>query len=61
MKLPKPKYKKGDKVIVDKFDNAVIDKVGIFKKNGRIYVAYQLNKNILSGFWAEENRLELRK
>ena len=56
--LPKPKYSVGDKVVVDKFDDATIDKVGIFKKNNRIYVAYRLTDNILPGFWAEENRIK---
>jgi hypothetical protein len=62
MKLPKPKYKIGDKVRVDDFDNATIAKVGIFrrKSDGKIYVAYQLKDNLLSGFWAEEDRIKIR-
>lgn len=61
MKLPKPKFKIGDKVIVDNFDNAVIKRAGVFRKNEKIFVAYELDEGILLGFWAEENRLKLKK
>ena len=58
MKVPKPKFKKGDKVRVDNFDDATILKVGAFKKNGIIKIHYQLTDNILPGFWAEESRVK---
>jgi len=61
MEIPKPKFKVGTKVIVDDFDNAVISKVGVFKKNGKISINYQLRGNILPGFWAKEERIKLFK
>ena len=58
MKIPKPKFKKGDKVRVDDFDNATITKVGAFKKNNKVKIHYQLKDNILPGFWVEESRVK---
>ena len=62
MKYPKPKFKVGDKVVVDGFDNATIAGTGLFKKKstGEIYVSYKLKDNILPGFWAAEDRIKLR-
>lgn len=58
MKLPKPKFKVGDKVSVDQgFDTATIAKVGAFRKHGKIFVAYQLKDCILPGFWVKESRV----
>lgn len=54
----KPKFKVGDRVVVDKFEDAKIAKVGAFRKNGRKFIAYQLTENILPGFWAEEDRIK---
>jgi len=64
MKIPKPKYKIGDKVRVDNFDNATIAEVGAFRRRSNpkeIYISYKLKDNILSGFWAEEKRLKYKK
>ena len=60
MKIPKPKFKKGDKVRVDNFDDATIARVGAFKKHGKVKIHYQLEDNILPGFWVEESRLKKR-
>ena len=63
MRYPKPKFKIGDKVEVDGFDEALIVKRGLFRKLGQgkdvvVYWSYQLSGNILPGFWAEEKRIK---
>jgi len=60
MKYPKPKFKKGDKVRVDEFDDATIAAAGLFKNKitGKIFWNYQLTNNILPGFWAAESRIK---
>jgi hypothetical protein len=61
MKIPKPKFKIGDRVEVDKFDKATIAEVGAFRRKSNpkeIYISYKLKDNILAGFWANESRLK---
>jgi hypothetical protein len=58
--LPKPKFKVGDKVIIDDLDTGTIAKCGFFQKDDGIYVYYKLTENFLPGFWAQEDRLKIK-
>lgn len=60
IKYSAPKFKIGDKIIVDDFEKATISERGLFKKNGKTEWSYKLKDNILSGFWANEKRIKLR-
>ncbi len=62
MKIKRPKFKKGDEVIVDDWMKAEIADVGLFKNKNTKKVSwrYQLTKNLLPGFWADENRIKTR-
>lgn len=60
MKYPKPKFKKGDEVVVDNGVKAKILDAGLFRKNGKISWSYQLTSP-LYGYWANEDRLKKTK
>ena len=56
--MTKPKFKVGQGVVVDNFDNGKIADCKQFRKNGKIFFAYKIVENILPGFWVEELRLQ---
>ena len=58
IKIPTPKFKVGDKIIVDGFEDATVAEVGAFKKNDKVTISYKLKDNVLPGFWAEEGRIK---